>query len=1045
MTARDSHSRDKSRPRLYAVATVHLDTQWRWTIQDTIREFIPATLERNFDLLERYPFFVVSFEGAFRYQLMQEYYPEEFEKLRRWVSKGRWRVAGSMLDSPDVNVISPESLIRHILYGNGFFRSELGVSSCDIFLPDCFGFGQALPSVAAHCGLTGFSAQKFGRWMAPATIPFDVGVWQGPDSEEVVAAIRPGGYGEGLDEDLSRAPRFLERLEVAGRECGVAVGLRYVGVGDRGGGLDESSMRWLDKSVHGDGPVEVVLSGSDQIFRDLSREQITALPRHADELLLPTHGTGCLTSQAQLKRWNRRNELLADAAERAASIADLLGALPYPAARLRGAWTRFLWHQMHDDLTGTSIPEAYSFTDNDELLSLNQFAAVLTHAIGSLAAAMDTRCVGQPLVVFNPLSIERQDVVTIDLPPEIDTGVPTSVIAPDGRELPAQLTTDINGQRSLIFLARVPALGLQIYDIRFGTAPTQDSAELSVSSTSLANHRYRVRFDNHGDIVSVFDRSSNRELLAAPIQLQLIRDRSARWPAWEILYEDLLQADPEVVRGSIEVRVVEDGPVRTGLEITRSTRGSTFRQLVRLAAGDAGSRVEIDHLIDWRTRGRLLKARFSLAACNPQATFDLGLGVIQRGNRQRQKYEVPAQQWAAINDSRLNTGVSILNDCKYGWDKPDDSTLRLSLLRSPRVLRKFRHQGPQDYGQHRFTLGLYGHLDDWEIPASSWQAARLNQPLMAFATSAHPGRLGREISFVDTETDQIMLQALKLSEAGDGWVARFRELAGSSAHASIGLGNPMLAATNIDGSEISGDPASVRDHRLEARFGPFSLRSYSIQIDRTTDGTVESRSRAISLPFDRVATRPRGTTDKKGFDGRGHSIPAEIWPEHVEYGGVRFDLRPGDDDHPNAVACRGQKLDLSGCDLDRLHLLATSTEKNTSGAFNLGGTSEELDIGFYSGFLGRRSTTRSWLGGWRPERPPTLGADQPVAWIGTHRLDAHGCPEPYVFCYLFAYSLEIPSDGATLTLPEDPQIHIFAMIATDSRVTDTRPARALYD
>ena len=76
---------DSLRRTLYVVATVHLDTQWRWTIQDTIAEFIPATLERNFELIERFPFFIVSFEGAFRYQLMQEYYPEQFDHLKQLV------------------------------------------------------------------------------------------------------------------------------------------------------------------------------------------------------------------------------------------------------------------------------------------------------------------------------------------------------------------------------------------------------------------------------------------------------------------------------------------------------------------------------------------------------------------------------------------------------------------------------------------------------------------------------------------------------------------------------------------------------------------------------------------------------------------------------------------------------------------------------------------------------------------------------------------------------------------------------------------------
>jgi len=186
---------------LYVVATVHLDTQWRWTVRDTIRDFLPATMRENFALFERYPFFVLSFEGAFRYMLMKEYYPQDFERLKAFVASGRWRVAGSMLDAADVNVVSPESLIRHILYATRFFEREFGRTSCDLFLPDCFGFGWALPSIGAHCGLAGFSSSKFGKWVAPGEIPFDIGVWRGPDGAEILAVLRPEGYGEGLRED----------------------------------------------------------------------------------------------------------------------------------------------------------------------------------------------------------------------------------------------------------------------------------------------------------------------------------------------------------------------------------------------------------------------------------------------------------------------------------------------------------------------------------------------------------------------------------------------------------------------------------------------------------------------------------------------------------------------------------------------------------------------------------------------------------------------------------------------------------------------------
>ena len=109
---------------LSVVATSHLDTQWRWTIQKTIQDYIPATARDNFKLFEEFPDYTFSFEGAFRYMLLKEYYQEEYRKLKDYIAAGRWRVAGSWVDAVDVNIPSAESLIRQTLYGNGFFHRE---------------------------------------------------------------------------------------------------------------------------------------------------------------------------------------------------------------------------------------------------------------------------------------------------------------------------------------------------------------------------------------------------------------------------------------------------------------------------------------------------------------------------------------------------------------------------------------------------------------------------------------------------------------------------------------------------------------------------------------------------------------------------------------------------------------------------------------------------------------------------------------------------------------------------------------------------------
>jgi len=168
-------------------------------------------LHDNFALFEKYPHYVFNFEGSFRYQLMGEYYPSAYQRMKDYIAAGRWRVAGSWVDAVDVNVPSPESLIRHTLYGNGFFAREFGRRSRDVFLPDCFGFGYALPSIAAHSGLLGFSTQKL-TWGCYIGIPFNLGVWEGVDGSTLVAAVNPGSYTSDLTSELSADSTWVETV-----------------------------------------------------------------------------------------------------------------------------------------------------------------------------------------------------------------------------------------------------------------------------------------------------------------------------------------------------------------------------------------------------------------------------------------------------------------------------------------------------------------------------------------------------------------------------------------------------------------------------------------------------------------------------------------------------------------------------------------------------------------------------------------------------------------------------------------------------------------
>ena len=1054
--------------RLYAVATSHLDTQWRWTIQDTIEIFVPDTMRDNLALLERYPGYVFSFEGAFRYQLMKEYYPAEYERVRRMVRAGRWKVAGSWVDAVDTHVPSPESLIRQALYGNGFFRRELGVSSRDVFLPDCFGFGYALPSAAAHAGLFAFSTQKL-TWGSAIKMPFDIGLWEGIDGSALVAAINPGDYVSAIRRDPTLDAVVYATQDLQAQRSGLPVALRYYGTGDVGGAPTEASVRLLQASLAAKQPSRVIPAAPDQLARDLlaaaTPEQIGRLPHYRGEFLMTAHGTGCYTAQAEMKRANRANEVLADAAERAAVAADWLGGLPYPTETLREAWTRFLWHQFHDDITGTSIPEAYAFSWNDEAIAANRFADVLAVAAATVARALDTRADGVPVVVYNPLAIAREDLVEarVTFPGEPPAAV--RVLAPDGRAVPAQVLDADGGALRVAFLAGVAPVSFTVFAVQPATAPVA-SADLAARPDGLENARYRVALDGDGNLASVFDKRLGRELLTAPLRLELLDDEPEQWSAWEIDYADISAAPKAVAAGPAQVRVVESGPVRVALEVTRSALGSTFVQRVRLAAGGAGNRVEVEHEIDWRTPGTLLKAAFRLAPASELATYDLGLGAVERGTSRPNLYEVPAQRWTDLTAPDRSFGVALLNDSRYGWDHPDPGTLRLTLVHTPRVVPTWAWIGDQasmDLGHHRVLLALAGHAGDWRDAGVPFQADRLNQPLVAWQTAPHPGALGQRFSLLgvaaaDGGVPPVAVRALKRAEASGEVVVRLQELAGrEQSGIELRLAAPVVAVRELNGAEeplgehgnggilpAPPPPLALRDGAVVLAFAPFRPRTVALTLAPAGVTVAPPRSQPLALPYDRDGISDDAAPRDGDLDGAGNTIAGDLLPESLVAGGVTFRTGPRGAGKANVVTCRGQQLALPAGDHDALYLAAAALGGDRSATFAIDGVPLTLTVHDWAEPVGQWSSRL--VGGELRHDPASIAPgyrkQQPLAWVGTHRHGALGENQPYVFSHVYRYRLPLPAGARSVALPDDGRVLLLAATAVAGELPLAAPPAA---
>ncbi len=1011
--------------RIYTVATAHLDTVWNWDFETTVSKYIYNTLADNFRLFEKYPNYTFSFEGTNRYELMEEYYPELFEKLKGYVKAGRWNVCGSSFENGDVNVPSPEALFRNILFGNRYFDKTFGKRSVDIYLPDCFGFGWALPSVAHHANLKGFTTQKLA-WGSAYGIPFDIGKWQGVDGNAIYACVNPHDYYFTLTQlrDWDFVQKKLKENEAYDLDWTYI----FHGIGDRGGAPKEKSVQFVEQEISknaGD-DIEVIAASADRIYHDieteLTPEQREKLPVWKNELVMQNHAVGGYTSRAIGKRWNRRCEELADMAERAAVTAHSLGALPYPQATLNRAWKRFIAHQFHDDIPGTSVQRAYQRSWNDYALSMNQFQNEYEAAAGAVCAQMKTDfCKGQAVTVHNPDEFERSEVVTLEVGRLSGFA---RVFDEQGNEVPAQSRILENGKTQVLFKANIPALGLRVYDLRADDKPCTLDTGLHITKNTLENEKYAVTLNENGDICSVLDKTLERELLKAPITLGLFRYTGSKpWPAWEMNYKECNKEADRIPTLQF-VEILENGPACVALRVVQKDGCSEFSFVISLTAG--GEIVRVESEIEWQNRLTLAKQIFRFTCGNPNATFDLGLGAIERGNMREKLFEVPAQKWADITDAHGDFGVSVLSECKYGWDKRDDNTLRLTVLHTPKYNFRFDSmQSMMDLGLNRYSFAIFSHSGTVG-EATQRAAKRFVQPMAAFLCGAHDGNLGTSYSFGALSDSAVLLRAVKLSEDGDAIVVRFNE---GTHQARKGirftLGNGIEGATEIYASEEFKAEAVVENGALVFDLAPYEIKSFALKLKSSAVPTANGTP--LSLPMDTAAF----TSHRDLKAGAFAVCPAkEVLPQTAVCGGTEFRFA---DAKQNALLCRGQTVHLpAGAETVSLLLCSMHGDKTVS--FKADG--REITCKAYDAFERFAAWDLYNL------RETAYIKDGKLGLEITHCHNAKGDVYAKQF---YLYKADLPVQGAkTLTLPDDADI-LIAAASVSAQKTDAVLATVLYD
>jgi alpha-mannosidase len=747
---------------IVATGHAHIDVAWLWTLGETRRKSA-RTFHTVLRLMEQFPDYHFTQSQPQLYDYVRQEYPELFEAIKQQVAEGRWEPIGGTWVEMDCNVSGAESLARHFLLGRTFFREHFGpdAESPVLWLPDVFGFNWALPQLIKQAGLDYFMTTKIG-WNQYNRLPYDSFWWQGLDGTRVLTHFicTPHGgdvhwistyNGDASPTQIIGTWTIFQQKELQ-QEL-----LMAFGYGDGGGGPTREMLENIREMATFPATPRVRHASAGEFFRNLEAVSGDRLPTWNGELYLEYH-RGTYTTQSRNKRANRKSEFLLHDAEFLAVLAALLdSSYRYPTDTLRRAWELVCLNQFHDIIPGSSIGPVYAE-------SLQQYEEIreMGTAVRDAALSVIADKLSGDMLVVNPTAFAQDDLAF--WPGQLAAG--QHLQGEDSTPVPTQSAAD----GTWIAAGELVPFSITPLSVADGDAPAPETG-LIVTPTLLENEHLRVELNEAGDIVRIYDKANQREVLpsgAIANQFQAFEDRPISFDAWDIdiFFDDRMwTADP-----ATSVKVVEAGPLRAALEVRRRILHSDYVQRISLTYNSP--RLDFDTTIDWRERCILLKAAFPMEILSPVATYEIQWGNVQRPTHRNTswdwaRFEVPGQKWVDLSEGGY--GVSLLNDCKYGYDVRDN-VMRISLLRGTTM------PDPEaDLGEHRFAYSLFPHAGTWGTKTIA-AAYALNDPLIV-AGGQRSGELpiSNLQPLISIDRPNIVIETVKQAEDGDGIIVRFYE------------------------------------------------------------------------------------------------------------------------------------------------------------------------------------------------------------------------------------------------------------------------------
>jgi len=796
-------------PAIGITGHAHIDVGWLWPVKESIRK-CARTFSTVLSLMEQYPEFTFLQSQAALYEMVERHYPELLARITRRVKEGRWEPNGGMWVEADCNVSGGEALVRQLLEGGKKFQELFGYRGDTLWLPDVFGYSAALPQILVKSGIVNFVTSKI-NWNDTNRFPYDTFWWRGIDGTEIFTSFittRTNGYNTDVTpQSMQEAWDYVQQKELQDTV------LASVGWGDGGGGPTREMCERARRMSDLEGCNKTAFTSVSPFLKRL-REQDVMRPRWCGELYLELH-RGTYTTQARVKRWNRRLEFLLRDVELFSVMAMLEGS-PYPHAEIEEQWRVLLTNQFHDILPGSSIREVYQVAEEQYRKMNSVLDRMLEAALISLSTNFPADNDGQAWLVANSLAAPRDEILRIPA-----SGY-NAVIDSDGAPLPVQKTH--NG-----IAVKIAMSPMSMRPVALRNRENSAKSPFSYSGIFLETPLYKIEFDKAGRMVSLWDKAAGREIVQPGRWLNAFytaEDRPIYWDAWDIdrFYRDTVRLEERLRRRE----VVEDGPLFMAIRSEYSLgRSSTLKQDMVVYADSR--RIDFRTEVEWRERHTLLKTGFALDVCADTWRNEIQFGHTVRNlhsntSWDQARFEVCAHKWVDVSEGGY--GVALLNDCKYGHDSMDDM-ISLTLLRSP-----WAPDPEADAGVHHFSYALLPHLGDFQAETVVREAYAFNIPLHLVKMTAVPGEptgfspvTG---GFCRVSEPNVVIEAVKKAEEDDAVILRLYESGKIRTNVTVHFSLQLKRIAECNLMEVEDKVLVCGENSVSLQLLPFEIKTLKV-------------------------------------------------------------------------------------------------------------------------------------------------------------------------------------------------------------------------